>query len=313
MIRYEAKSNGSPLREAVLGIGVFDGVHLGHRRIMSEVAELSRRTGAAPVAVTFFPHPREVLCPDSPPRLLLPPEERLRRLREAGAATIGIIKFSAEIAATAPADFLDRILAKTPQVRGVCVGAHWRFGRNGAGDTRFLDAELARRHVAFKAVPELEIDGGVVSSSAIRDAVAAGELDRAERMLGSAACLYGAVERGFHEATEILKTPTANLRVSYGVLPPNGVYATWAVIDGRRFPSITNIGVAPTFGRDLAPRRVETHLLDFSGDLYRRDLVIELKRKLRDEIRFPSPAELRRQIGADCEQALQILYDGACK
>ena len=308
MIRYES-NDGVPARDVVLGIGVFD----GHRRIISEVAELSRRTGALPTAVTFFPHPRTVLRPDSPPRLLLPPAERLRRLHEAGAGRVGIIDFSAAIAAMAPEDFVERILAGTPKVRGICVGVNWRFGRNGAGNTRFLGAALSRRGVEFRAVPELEMDGVIVSSSAIRDAIAAGELAVAERMMGSPACLYGEIEPGFHEATEILETPTANLRVDYGVLPPDGVYAAWAVVDGRRSPSVVNIGVSPTFDRGERIRRVEAHLLDFSGDLYRRSMSVELKRKLRDEIRFPSPAELKRQIAADRIQAEQVLTVGGLK
>ena len=308
MIRYESE-NGAPPSAVVLGIGVFDGVHLGHRRIIAEVAESARRLDAVPVAVTFFPHPREVLCPDSPPRLLLPPEERLRRLRDAGARGIGIIDFSECIAATSPEDFLSGILSGPSAIRGICVGTRWRFGRNGAGDTKFLSSSLAGREVIFNAVPELEIDGEQVSSSVIRDAIAAGELAKAGRMMGAPVCLYGEVEPGFHEATDILKAPTANLRVDYGVLPPDGVYATWAIVDGRRHPSVTNIGVAPTFGRGNE-RRVETHLFDFSGDLYRRALTVELQCKLRDELRFPSPAELKRPIAVDRMRALEIWTGG---
>ena len=305
MIRYDSECGHA----VVLGIGVFDGVHLGHRRIIAEVADLAKSTRSLPVAVTFFPHPREVLCPEAPPRLLLPPEERLRRLREAGAAGIGIIDFSSRIAATSPDDFLHAILSGSAVIRGICVGTRWRFGRNGEGDMHFLKMELARRGVAFNAVPELELDGELVSSSAIRDAIAAGELSRAERMLGAPACLYGTVEPGFHEATDILDAPTANLHVDYGVFPPDGVYAVWAIVDGKRHPAVTNIGVAPTFGRG-SERRVETHLFDFSGDLYRRALTVELRQKLRDELRFPSPAELKRQIAADRVRALQILTGG---
>ncbi len=313
MIRYDLNDD-TARRDVVLGIGVFDGVHLGHRLIISEVVRLAGSTGASPVAVTFFPHPREVLCPDSPPRLLLPPDERLRRLREAGAASVGIIDFSAATAATPPVVFLDRILSGPRRIRGICVGVNWRFGRNGSGDTHFIGAELARHAIAFEAVPELAMDGEIVSSSAIRDAISAGDLSRAERMLGAPVCLYGQVESGFHEATPLLETPTANLRVDYGVLPPDGVYATWAVVDGRRCPSITNIGVSPTFDRGGGqPRRVETHLLGFSGDLYRRSIFVELKQKLRDEIRFPSPAELKRQIADDCIRALRVLTEGVRK
>ena len=312
MIRYDFE-NSDPLHPVVLGIGVFDGVHLGHRLIMAAVTDLAHRTGATPVAVTFFPHPRAILAPATPPRLLLPPSERLARLRAAGAAGIGVIDFSAAIAATAPADFVELILASPPSIVGICVGEHWRFGCRGSGDTRFLAAELTRRGIAFNAVPELEIHGEVVSSSTIRDAVAAGNLAKAERMLGSPIKLYGQVESGFHEATEILAAPTANIRVEYGVYPPDGVYATWAEINGRRIPSVTNIGVSPTFDRQNSGRRMETHILGFSGDLYGQNITVELAARLRDEIRFPSPALLAKQIAEDCSNALRILTGGKNK
>ena len=161
---------------AVLGIGVFDGVHLGHRKIIAELVEMGRIFHAVPVAVTFFPHPRAVLCPDSPPRLLQPPEERLRLLHLAGAEKVNVIEFSAETAATAPELFVDELLAAHGDVRGICVGEHWRFGRGGRGDTMFLARGLERRGIAFRAVPEVRIDGVVVSSSCIREAVATGDL-----------------------------------------------------------------------------------------------------------------------------------------
>lgn len=305
MIRLDLPS-GIPAEAMVLGIGVFDGVHLGHRRIISEVVEMGRRTGALPVAVTFLPHPREVLGRPPLPRLLMPPEERMRRLHEAGAIGIGIIDFSERIAQTSPSEFVDALLATSPPVRGICVGEHWRFGRGGAGDTVFLAETLKRRKVAFSAVPEVRVGTEIVSSSMIREAVAAGDLCRASSMLGSRPKLYGTVECGHRLAGRVLHAPTANLRVEFGVLPPNGVYAARAIVGGRIFPAVTNIGLSPTFGNG-DERRVETHIPDFSGDLYRQKLEVELVAKLRDEKRFSAPAELEAQIRADIVDAMRLL------
>lgn len=292
----------------VVGIGVFDGVHLGHRKIIAELTKMGRRFDAVPVALTFFPHPRAVLCPASPPRLLLPPEERLKRLRDAGAAGVGVVNFTMETAETTPENFLDRLLAVNPRIRGICVGSRWKFGRNGSGDAEYLRNVLPDRGLAFEAVPELVISGGIVSSSAIRDAVAAGKLDAAAKMLGTSPMLFGEVEHGFGEAATLLQAPTANLRVDFGVLPPNGVYASRAVIDGKHLPALTNIGISPTFNRgEGAQRRVETYVMDFSGDIYRRKIGLELVARLRPELTFPSAEALKRQILEDRKTAMDIL------
>lgn len=305
MIRFELPPDKDP-QATVLGLGVFDGVHKGHRKIIRELLEMGKSTGAFPVAVTFIPHPREILGTPPLPRLLMPPEERFRRLREAGAAGIGVIDFSRRLADTPPEEFISELLSVAPTVRGICVGSRWRFGRGGAGDTAFLAAELERRGIAFDAVPELRINGVIVSSSGIREAVAAGNLDEATEMLGSPPCLYGEVEKGFGIAAGELHAPTANIRVDFGVLPPDGVYAGFAEIDGRRFPAVTNIGFAPTFG-GTGERRVESHLIGFSGDLYRRRIAVEVAFGIRGERKFASAEELAKQIAADREKALELL------
>ena len=306
MIRFDFSSGGCASGPVVMGIGVFDGVHLGHRKMISVLSDMARRLGAVPVALTFFPHPRAVLFPDDPPRLLLPPEERLERLREAGAAEVMSVDFTKETAETPPERFLEQLLTASPNLRGICVGAHWRFGRGGAGDAAFLSRELAARKIAFEAVPELAMNGGVVSSSAIRKAVAEGDLEYAAAMLGSHPALFGEVEHGFGEAGRLLDAPTANLRVDFGVLPPCGVYAAMAKIGAGAFPAAVNIGVAPTFGRERRIR-VEAHMMGFAGDLYQRNISLGLVKKLRDERAFRSSGELARQIVADREEALKIL------
>jgi len=305
MIRFDLPS-GIPTEAVVLGIGVFDGVHMGHRRIMSELVKMGRRLGALPVAVTFLPHPREVLGRPPLPRLLMPPEVRLRRLREAGAAGIGIINFSPEIAKMLPAEFVEALLATHPEVRGICVGSQWHFGCRNSGDAAFLAGALKRRDVAFNAVPELRIGTEIVSSSIIREAVAAGDLAAASAMLGCRPALYGTVEPGHHLAGTLLHAPTANLHVEFGILPPDGVYACRSVIGGESFPAVTNIGVSPTFGDD-GIRRVETHIIGFSGELYRKEIAVELVKKLRGEMRFATPAALAAQIRTDVDNTIKSL------
>ena len=305
MIKFDLPSD-EPAGALVLGIGVFDGVHNGHRKIISELVEMGQRAGALPVAVTFIPHPREVLGPPPPPRLLMPPEVRIRRLREAGAAGIGIIGFSEQIAETTPREFIEALLTPQHQICGICVGSRWRFGRHGTGDAAFLSGELVRRGIAFNAVPEVRVGAEIVSSSMIREAIAAGDLAGAFSMLGSRPKLYGSVERGHRVAGSVLQAPTANLHVEYGVLPPNGVYVTRVAISGKNFPAVTNIGFAPTFGTG-EDRRVETHIIGFSGDLYQQKLAVELVAKLRDEKTFASAADLKVQISADIDNAKRIL------
>jgi len=304
MITFELPPD-KKTRPVVLGLGVFDGVHLGHRRIIRELVEMGKRTGATPVAVTFIPHPREILGTPPLPRLLLPPKERFTRLREAGAEGIGIIAFSRRIADTPPREFIDGLLALEPEVRGLCVGSRWRFGREGKGDAEFLAEELSLRGIAFEAVPELRMNGAIVSSSGIRDAVASGDIAGASEMLGVPPRLYGEVVPGCGIAGKKLNAPTANLRVDFGVTPPDGVYAGRADIDGKRFAAVINIGFSPTFGG--AERRVECHLIDFSGDLYRRQLAVEIAVRLRDEQRFPSIGDLERQIRIDRKRAMELL------
>jgi len=287
-------------RKLVLGIGVFDGVHLGHRRIIAEVCNLAAATGAVPAAMTFDPHPRAVLCPDEPPMLLVSLKERVRLLREAGAQLVWVLPFTPEFANLEPEQFLARLFS-CPEIElaGICVGEGWRFGRAGAGNCAAL-ADYARKHrLEFRACPELELNGEVVSSSAIRRAISCGKLDRAAGMLGRPYRLTGTVERGYHAAGDRLGRPTANLAFRTGVLPPDGVYAAVAFRNDTAYPAAANIGFGPTFGWENPRRRVEIHLLDFTGNLYGADLGVEFLHYLREERTFSDPEALRRQIDDD--------------
>ena len=172
----------------------------------------------------------------------------------------------------------------------------------------FLAAEFSRRGIPFKSVPELRMDGAIVSSSLIREKIAMGDLENANAMLNARPALYGEVTHGRQLAGRVLGAPTANLTIEYGILPPNGVYATVSEVDGKRYPAVTNIGVSPTFDCS-GERRIETHIIGFSGDLYCRKLTVELAAKIRDEKKFSSPSALEAQIRLDCEEAIGILSE----
>ncbi|MDR0932937.1 MAG: riboflavin biosynthesis protein RibF [Victivallales bacterium] len=286
-----------------LGIGVFDGVHLGHRLIMDKVLELSKATGSTPAAVTFDPHPRSVLRPHESPTLLCSLEERVRLLKEAGAKLVRVLPFTPEFARLEPKQFLDQLLCSAEfEVAGICVGEHWHFGRNGMGDSQGLAKYAAMHNIGFCGCPELELNGEIVSSSAIRRAIASGKLNLASAMLGRVYRLIGTVEHGYSVGGKELSRPTANLAFSAGVLPPDGIYAAKAYCQDKAYPAAVNIGFAPTFHREHAKRRVEVHLLDFAGNLYDSELGVEFLQFLREERTFADPAALKAQINQDIIQ-----------
>ncbi len=220
-----------------LAIGVFDGVHLGHQKLLDVLVKQAERTDSVPVAMTFFPHPRQILTPDSPPALLLPPREKIRLLQEHGVKAVVTLPFTRNFSQMPPEQFLAYCLTcKGIVLKNLCVGSHWRFGAGGQGDTAYLGRVAAEKKFDFHPVPELELNGETVSSSAIRKAVLTADLQKAALFLGHPYTLYGVVEHGKQLAGKELEHPTANLRTEYGVLPPCGVYACRAYIDGECLP-----------------------------------------------------------------------------
>ena len=300
------------IRRAAVAIGVFDGVHRGHQKLLTELLSIASELNADPVVMTFFPHPRSVLS-ENPPNLLYPPEEKLRLLHNSGVKAVVTVNFTRQFSQLTPDQFLEQsVFAGTVPVPAICVGKHWRFGAGAAGNAEYLERIAAEKHFLFRAVDELCMeDGQTVSSTAIREAVSAGNLDRAEQMLGRRYTLSGIIGSGYHNASEKLHTPTANLQIKYGILPPCGVYAATAYLsEQEHFAAAVNIGTAPTFREEygqIAPR-VEVHLLDgFQGNLYGRKMQLELAGFVRKEIRFPDIPSLKKQISCDIEKIKQIL------
>ena len=285
-----------------LAIGVFDGVHLGHRKLIGEISRLARQLDAVPVALTFDHHPRSVLQLSSPPVLLMDLAERIRLLKEAGAAMVAVADFTPELAGTSPEDFLQMLFASVPRLAAVGVGANWRFGARGAGNVELLKKYALEHRFELAAVPELVLNNEVVSASTIRRLIAGGELDRAEQLLGSRYTLCGKVANGYGIAGKNLNCPTANIEPAAGVLPPDGVYSGIVSFEDQRYAAAVNIGIAPTYGRSAdTRRRIEAHLLNFSGNLYGKTVYLTLGEYLRSEQCFASEEALKQQILSDVE------------
>ena len=289
----------------VAGFGVFDGVHPGHRLIIREAAALASERGALTAAVTFVPHPRAVIPGAGVPELIISIPERLKQLRLAGADITGIIDFTPGFAALEAEVFLEQLL-KLPEITlaGICVGEDWRFGKKGMGDSALLEKFCREKGLLFRAIPRLYCESVNISSSAIRNLAAQGDLAGASRLLGRPLTLTGKVVRGFQVAGKELAAPTANLELDHGLLVPDGVYAGAVLRQGQLHAAVLNIGVAPTY--EVKIRRVEVHLLDFNGQLYGEDLEVRLLKYLRPERKFPSPAELREQIQKDIAETKKL-------
>ena len=294
-----AASSDKPL---VLAIGVFDGVHKGHRKLLNEAIQLAERLDAVPAALTFDPHPRSVLHPAAPVVLLLDLAERIRLLHDIGMSMAAVADFTPAFADTAPEDFLEQLFRQVPQLAGVVVGSQWRFGKGGSGNVDTLQKYAQEHNFTLLAVPELEIDNMTVSASTIRRLIANGELDAAERLLGYRYGITGNVANGYGIAGSKLACPTANIEPAAGVLPPDGVYAGLVTFEKKRYVAAVNIGVSPTYGRAAdTRRRIEAHLLDFSGNLYGKRVHLTLGKYLRSEQCFANEEALRKQIASDVE------------
>lgn len=299
--------------DVVFAIGTFDGLHRGHVAVVRAMLEESRRMNATPAVLTFHPHPRAVLTPDNPPPLLMSRERKLSILASLGVRAVVALPFTKKFAALSPEDFLSRCLLAGPvRVRGVCAGSLWRFGAKGAGDVAFLKRRADELGFVCRAVPEIRDDLGIVSSTKIREALAAGDVALAARGLGRRPAVSGVVVGGYGVAGKTLHCATANLDVRSGMLPANGVYAAFAVVGDGRFPAVVNIGVAPTFGShgNGGLVRVEAHLLtDGAPDLYGKEMALGFAARIRDERKFGSPEELAARIREDIRLARAALNE----
>jgi riboflavin kinase/FMN adenylyltransferase len=288
----------------ILTFGVFDGLHLAHQQIMNRVVERSKATGLAATVVTFDPHPRAVLHPETSPPLLQTFEQKMEGMERLGIEQAMVLRFTPELARVSASDFLrDTIFGKL-DAREVYLGHGFAFGHNREG--RFELLKQVAEELGRKAgeVPELLVRGHRVSSTMIRRLLGAGRVNLVRRMLGRPYGIEGRVIEGRKIARAQLNYATANLKPHNMVLPSNGVYVTLTMLDGKWRRSITNIGNKPTFGGDLDVT-VETHVIDFDRELYGEKIRVRFLLRLRGEQKFESVDALRSQIAGDYRRAIR--------
>jgi riboflavin kinase / FMN adenylyltransferase len=288
-----------------LALGTFDGVHLGHRRVIGSAVERARDRGLVSTVVTFDPHPLRVLRPEQPPRLLTTTDQKIDLISELGVDELVAIPFTQELSRQSAEDFSDQVLAGALGARSVSVGANFRFGHGAAGDA----ALLASRPEFDTDVVELVQQGDdSISSSRIRSLLGEGDVARAADLLGAPYSVVGPVVEGDRRGRE-LGVPTANMEPPADVVvPAPGIYAGIATAAGiPPTPAAISIGVRPTFD-DAGDLRVEAHLIGFEGDLYGGDMKLSFLDRLRDEVRFDSAEELVDQMKKDVEQARAVTY-----
>jgi riboflavin kinase/FMN adenylyltransferase len=287
-----------------LAIGVFDGVHLGHRALIAHLTRGAKRDGATAVAATFDPLPIQVLAPGAPASALSDVSDRVKLLRDAGSDRVVVFRFDAAFANLSADGFIDRVRGAC-DVRRIVVGPDFHFGRRAEGDVEKLRALGQREGFVVDVVSPIEVDGAIVSSTRIRNLLLAGDVEAAARLLGRPYSVRGRVVHGARRG-RALGFPTINLALpKERLLPRDGIYAMWAEMGEGRFKAAASLGVRPTFGG--GERVLEAYLLDFSGEVYGEEVEVSFVKRLRDELAFASPAELSAQIARDVDETKRAL------
>lgn len=287
----------------VLTLGVFDGLHLGHQEIVRTVVERALLVDATPTVVTFDPHPRQVLKPETAPPLLQTFNQKMEGLRHLGIQQVVVLEFNQELSSLSAEDFVQRFIVDALSAREVYLGKGFAFGNQRRGNIELLQ-KLSNRFEFYAAeVPEVQLRGHRISSTMIRRLLKVGRVNLARRMLGRAYGIEGLVTRG-HGIGRKLLYPTANLQIQNRVLPADGVYVTLSLVDGIWRRSVTNIGKRPTFGGE-SESKVETHIIDFDEDLLEKTIRVRVLHHLRGEKKFSGVDQLRQQIAIDRERAIR--------
>ena len=288
----------------IVTIGNFDGVHRGHQAILARVVEAARAVGGEAVALTFHPHPVAVLRPDRAPALITSLRDRIALMAAAQLDVLVLQHFTPAFAALSAEEFVERFMVERLGATRVVVGHSVSFGQGRRGDAALLTTLGQRLGFEVEVVGPVRVEDHDVSSSAVRQAIAAGDITLATKLLGRPHRLGGWVERGRQRGAAI-GFPTANVHVRAGMWPPDGVYAVRAQHRDRWIDGVANIGTNPTFG--AAPRTLEAHLFDFDADLYGERLSVAFIERLRGEITFPSVEALVAQIARDADEARALL------
>jgi len=294
----------SPQKDTMLTIGVFDGVHLGHKYLISQLIDAARSQSLLSGVITFRQHPQEVLSPPAKLPFLTNLDQRVGLLKNEGVAAVIPLSFTPEFAQLSPTQFLN-LLKKYLGMRGLVIGPDFALGQHREGNIDTLRSLGKDMDFSVTVIPPMLIDGEVVSSTAIRETLANGDMRKVHKLMGRPFSLSGPVISGAGRGAR-LGFPTANLDIDpQQALPAEGVYATWVYIDNKACQSMTNIGRCPTFTG--SERTIEVLVLDYSGDLYGHELKIDIMERLRGERQFDSAEDLTKQIAEDVKRGKAIL------
>ena len=291
----------------VLSVGVFDGVHVGHQKVLGRAVERARDLGVEAVVFTFHPHPRGILRPAEEPPLIQTFGQKLELMREIGIAAVVWPRDMKSVLAMAPEEFFEKIVCGALAARALVEGGDFHFGAGAGGDRRLLARLAGDRGLEEEFVADIEVDGRRVSSTLIRGLIAAGSVTEAARCLGRPYSYLGTVVEGFHRGAR-LGYPTVNLQSPRFLVPGEGVYAGWATVRGSRYAAAISVGRAPTF-RQAQPVVVEAFLLDFGGELYGDQVALEFVEYLRPQKTFTNPEALRAGMAADCDRVRAVLAE----
>lgn len=284
-----------------VALGYFDGIHMGHRAVLSKAVERAKAKDLVPVIMLFDIHPRRLISGKVPP--VLTSEHKKRQVLKKMGFTVVEFNFR-EAMDYSPEEFVEKILVERLNARVVTCGYDYHYGKGGKGDSKSLLVELSKRNIEFYSLEPILLGGEAISSTRIRELIAKGEIEKANTMLGYSFCYDFVVEKG-DGLGRTLGFPTINQFFKKDfIVPRYGVYASYTVVDGKRYASVTNVGIRPTFKKDSM--RSETCILDFSGNLYGKNVEVSLIAYLRDEIAFESPEELKKAIDKDIIRAREI-------
>ena len=291
----------------VLTMGTFDGLHKGHQKLLAELKKRAQLSHGEAVVVTYYHHPLETIHRKTFPYLLTERDKKEELLKKYGADYVLYLEFDEEMANLEPREFFEKVILAEINPKEMVVGYDTHFGKNRKGDFNFLKNNESRYHYQADLIEPIKIDGVIVSSSRIRDFVREGDMQKVETFLGRKYSISGIVKTG-HRIGRTLGFPTINVEPhdSYKLIPALGVYVCQVLVEGKLFGGITNIGYSPTL-KESGIKEVETHLLDFDGDLYDKKVEVFFVQRLRDEEKFESKDQLITAIKDDVVKSREIL------
>jgi riboflavin kinase/FMN adenylyltransferase len=298
--------NFQKLNHAVVTSGTFDGVHLGHQKILNRLVEIAKKENGHTVLLTYWPHPRLILFPDQPFKLLSSVEDKAKVLDKMGIDHLVVIPFDQEFSQLSSSAFIHDYLVEKIGTKKLVIGFNHRFGKNREGSFTELRRDAPRYGFKVEEIPKQMIDRISISSTKIRKALESGNVEISNEYLGRPYDLHGTVIRGDQMGRK-LGFPTANIRIDFEqkLIPADGIYAVWVVVEGKTYDGMANIGFRPTFAG--LEKRIEAHIFDFDRDIYKREISFLFHKKLRSEIKFPNPEALKKQLKIDKQHAVEAL------